>query len=163
MADDVAVLRKRLRDVERDAADLPWANDAKRGRRWTVATHVWWENDVPVVDLHDLGAAGARSAVDAVLANPAEAGAVVFVHGRGKHSRGPQVLHKVVQAELARACGAEAGWSFRTLGPGRTVWISDRSRAPASVTGGWGCGLRLVFAGLLVAAAVALGHAAGWW
>jgi hypothetical protein len=159
VSDDVAAIRERLLPIERDADDLPWANE----RRWRAASHVGWDRGVPVVDLHDLSAALARDVVARVLESPPEAGAVVFVHGSGRHSAGTPVLRGVVEKELGRACSARGGWSLRPLGSARMVWIADWSKAPPWVTGriGWAGWL---FAALLVAVLVlAVGRTLGWW
>ena len=144
--------RELLVGVEREADRLPWADR----RPWRVATHVREAGGVVVVDLHDLGAAAARSAVRAVVSAEPDAGAVVFVHGRGRHSdgRGP-VLPHVVAEELRRASEGTPA-RVRSLGPARVAWITDARRAPGHVTGEWGCGLRLFFLALVVALLVGL-------
>ncbi len=149
--DDVHRYRDALAAVAERSTDLTWADS----RPWSVKTHIGWEGQLPVVDLHDLSARLARDTVRELVARPPEAGAVVFIHGRGRHTIGPtSVLSKVVHKELRRACGANVEWSYRLMGPGRTVWISDRGRAPAAATGrlGWGCWLLGL---LFVAAALA--------
>ena len=144
--------------LEADAAGQRWAEE----RPWRVATHVGAESGVAVVDLHDLSAAVARKAVREVLAEPPAAGAVVFVFGRGRHTLGPsQVLRNVVVKELRRACAEEEAWSYRMVGAARTVWITDRGRAPRAATGAWGPGTWLLFALLLLALVVAVLHALG--
>lgn len=152
--------RRLLAPVERAAREQPWANE----RPWRVDTHVGWEGKLPVVDLHDLKAALAREAVRAVLTRPPTGGAVVFVHGRGRHTLGAgSVLRDVVGKELRHACAQVDGWSFRPAGAARWVWISDWERAPGAVTGGsarwtW---LLLMLAALLVAWAI--GREMGLW
>jgi hypothetical protein len=106
VSDDVQRYRKRLAPIERAAKEQPWANQ----RPWKVRTHVGWEKELPVVDLHDLSAALARRVVLELLEEPPESGAVVFVHGRGRHTAGPApVLRGVVLEELKRACGGVKG------------------------------------------------------
>lgn len=154
--DDVGRYRQALRPVEAAAKALPWANE----RRWRAAERVWWEDRLPVIDLHDLGAREARDVLRVVLDQPPEAGAVVLIHGRGRHSLGASApLRGVVQQELKRACGEVPEWSWRGLGPGRTVWITDRSRAPAAATGGWSPWLWLLWALMALAFAAALARA----
>ncbi|MCA9490114.1 MAG: Smr/MutS family protein [Myxococcales bacterium] len=146
---DLRRYRSLLAGVERRARDLPWADQ----RPWRAKTHVEEAGGVVVVDLHDLNAGAARDAVRAVLAEEPDAGAVVFVHGRGRHSdgRGP-VLHHVVGQELRKSGTGR----IRALGPARVAWITDDRRAPGHVVGEWGCLWRLVFALLLLAMAVGL-------
>lgn len=157
---DVERYRALLAPVERAAREQPWAKD----RPWRVSTHVAWDGAMPLVDLHDLKAALAREAVRLVLSDPPEAGAVVFVHGRGRHTVGPGgVLRDVVAKELQHACRQTPSWSFRPMGPARWVWISDWKRAPSSVTGGntgwtW---LLLVLAAILIGWAI--GREIGVW
>lgn len=151
--DDVAHYRSLLRPIEDEVRQQPW----DRQRPWRVASHVQWEGPLPVVDLHDLKAGPATRAVRAVLQHPPKAGAVAFVTGRGRHTLGATpVLKKVTEKALRKACGANAGWSFRAMGPARWVWISDRSTAPKQVTGGSGWGLWLGFLLLLLALLVGL-------
>jgi hypothetical protein len=158
--DEVARYRKLLRPVEDEAKGQRWANE----RPWHTKTHVWNEDGVVVVDLHDLGAGIARKAVQLLLDVPAERGAIVLIHGRGRHSVGAsQVLRNVVHKELKLACGERADWSFRMVGAGRTAWISDRKRAPRSVTGEWGLGTWVWLTSLAAAVAASLGHAVGLW
>ena len=150
--------RERLAPIEVEASGQRWAAE----RPWRVATHVGTESGMAVVDLHDLSAGLARRAVRIVIAHPPTAGAVVFVFGRGRHTLGPsQVLRNVVVRELRRACSDEAAWSYRLMGLARTVWITDRAKAPRAATGGWGLGTALLFALLALALFVALLHALG--
>jgi hypothetical protein len=149
-AEDLARYRAALAPIEDDAKGQRWAEQ----RPWRVETHVGAESGMVVVDLHDLSAAIARKAVRVVLERPPEAGAVVFVFGRGRHTLGPsQVLRSVVVRELRRVCEDEEAWSYRMIGSARTAWITDRSRAPRAATGEWGWGTWLWMA-LLVAAFV---------
>ena len=121
------------------------------------------EHGVVIVDLHDLKAGLARRAVREVLQHPPQSGAVVFVHGRGRHTLGASsVLRGVVAKELRRACSDQSDWSFRPLGPARLAWISDRSRAPSSVTGGSGLVLWILLALLGLAFLLAVAKALGW-
>jgi hypothetical protein len=158
--DEVARYRKLLRPIEEQARGQRWANE----RPWKVASHVWSEDGVVVLDLHDLGAGIARDLVRRVLEEPAAAGALILIHGRGRHSVGAsQVLRNVVHKELKLACAEQTAWSFRMMGAGRTAWISDRKRAPRGVTGEWGPGIWVGWAGLLTAIGAAVGHALGLW
>jgi len=156
---DVARYRELLRGVEREAKGQPWADE----RPWQGKTHVVAEMGVAVVDLHDLGAALARTAVRAVIDADAEpaAGAVVFVHGRGKHSVGVHVLRSVAHKELQKACATQRRWRYRTVGNARVAWITDRKRAPDWVTGGWNPWVWVVGGALLLAAAAGIAHAIG--
>jgi hypothetical protein len=144
---DVDAYRELLAPIEDEARQQAW----DRERPWRVATHVGWDGELPVVDLHDLKAGPAKRAVRAVLGRPADVGAAVFVTGRGRHTLGATpVLKKVVEKELRRACTREPDWSFRPQGAARWVWISDRAKAPAAATGGSGLGVLWWFLLLLL-------------
>jgi hypothetical protein len=129
---DLIRLRERLRPVEDGAAELPWA----RERPWKGTTHTWIEQDLLVVDLHDLDVATSRQVLQAVEAEAPHltSGAVAFVTGRGRHSLGPGVLHEVMRRELA-LLRHRHGWGHVPGGPGRQILVLDASRAPARVTG----------------------------
>ena len=130
--DDVQAYRELLRPIEAEARRQPW--DAERP--WRVATHVHRAGSLPLVDLHDLKAGPARRAVRQILAHPAEAGGVVFVTGRGRHTLGASpVLKKVVEKELRKACQRQPEWLYRPMGPARWMWVSDREK----VLGTRGC------------------------
>jgi hypothetical protein len=156
---DVERYRGLLRAIEDEAREQSWA----RERPWRADSHVAAEGGVVVVDLHDLRAGLARRAVREVLQHPSDTGAVVFVHGRERHTLGPtNVLRKVVTKELRRACLEQSAWSYRPLGPARVAWISDRDRAPRAVTGGGGWGLWILLLLLLLAFLLAVANAIGW-
>ena len=157
-AEDLDRYRAALAPIEDDAKGQRWAKE----RPWRVDTHVGAASGMVVVDLHDLSAAVARRAVREVVASPPEAGAVVFVFGRGRHTLGPsQVLRNVVVRELRRVCAENEAWSYRMSGPARTVWITDRARAPRAATGEWGWGTWLLLAALVAAFVLAVLSALG--
>ncbi len=157
---DVDTYRRLLAPIEDEARQQPW----DRTRPWRVATHVGWDGELPMVDLHDLKAGPAKRAVRTVLEHPAEVGAVLLVTGRGRHTLGSTpILKKVVEKELRRACTREAHWSFRPQGAARWVWISDRARAPSTATGGGGMGILWWYLLLLLLfIVVVVGNWAGW-
>ena len=105
-----------------------------------------------VVDLHDLKAALARRAIDAVVsvADELDAPAVVFVTGRGRHSVGKGVLGGVAASALRDAVRAHRGWQM-TPAAGRWTLVLDPRRAPAAATGrlGWGFWLGVAAFGCL--------------
>ncbi|MEN0062853.1 MAG: hypothetical protein AAGA48_11935 [Myxococcota bacterium] len=141
MASDLVRYRKVLDPVAKAAREQSWYKE----RPWRTKTHVVEEHGAVVVDLHDLRAALAKKAVHAVVeAGVPKAGAVVFVHGRGQHSLVPGgVLQGVVTEALGKACLKHSGWAVRRGRPGRTVWVTDRKRAPKAHLGGGGIGLSL--------------------
>lgn len=154
---DVAVLRGRLAGVEAEAREQPWADQ----RPWRAETHVAWDGELPVVDLHGLKAGLARRAVRATVGavGELEAGAVCFVTGRGRHSVGPGgVLGAVVRKELQRAGADQPTWSARPHGAARWVWIHDPERAPAAATGALGWGFVVLMVGFAIAAVVAVAN-----
>lgn len=91
------------------------------------------EDGRPIVDLHDLKARNARSALDALLAvaGELESGAVLVVTGRGSHSLGPPVLRKLAGERLAAAAARTDGWSLHPHGTGAWVLSTDPASAPA--------------------------------
>lgn len=123
------------------------------------------EHGVVVVDLHDLNAKLAKKAVRAVTGlGPPEMGAVVFVVGRGRHSRTPGgVLGKVVRSELGQVVREAGRGLVRMSGPARVVWITDRSKAPSAVIGGGGSGFTLLLLAIAVAFGFAVGRQLGLW
>lgn len=148
--DDVDRLRLALAEIERSAAELPWA----RERPWRARTHVWAEPGLPVIDLHDLDVrlAGLALACAAEVGDSLASGSICLVTGRGRHSIGGGKLGPAVRSELRRLC-ADHGWEWRPGPPGRLLLIADRERAPAAATGRIGAGTWLLLA-LFVAAAI---------
>ncbi|MBX2804217.1 MAG: hypothetical protein KTR31_41535 [Myxococcales bacterium] len=159
MSQELSRFRAALSPIQTAAKGQPWAKE----RPWRTKTHVVLEEGVMVVDLHDLKANLARKAVAAVVGSgPSKAGAVVFVVGRGRRSVGPGgVLGKVVRSELGAACKSASGWSVRPVGPARIAWITDWNKAPASVVGGGGWGMWLLYAFFAAAVCVAFAQALG--
>lgn len=154
---DTRQYRDLLTELEPLADDQPWADQ----RQWRTRSHVGTEGGVTVVDLHDLGAKLARRAVRQVLTARPTAGAVIFVHGRGRHTLGAgPVLKGVVTSELRRATAEDAG-VVRPLGAARTAWIADPEIAPRSVRGGMGLGARVLLALLVLALVVAVAQSLG--
>ena len=155
----LSTVRKALASVEKAAKDQPWAKE----RPWRARTHVVDEGGVVVVDLHDLKANLAKRAVQLVVERgPPEAGALVFVVGRGRNSVGPGgVLGKVVRSELGGVCAKQAGWSVRMVGPARVAWITDRRKAPKHVLGGGGVGITLLWLALIAAFLFAIANTLG--
>lgn len=136
MAADLTRYRRLLGGIEKEAREQPWHDE----RPWLTKTHVFEEHGAVVVDLHDLRANLVKRLVKAIVdADPPAAGALVLVHGLGQHSRVPGgVLKGVVTEALGPACAKRPGWALRPGRPGRTVWITDRKRAPKAVIGGGG-------------------------
>ena len=131
--DDATVLRDQLVSVEESASGLRWAAE----RPWKTRSHVWIEDGLPVVDLHDLNVRLARKAVRATIEVAADlhCGAVCFVTGRGRHSMGPPALRGMVASELRHACEEDSNWSQRAGHAGRWMLITDPDRAPGVATG----------------------------
>lgn len=141
---DVQRLRRSLASLSREAKDQRWDGE----RPWRARTHVWDEQGVVVVDLHDLKVALAKKVVDRVVdcAGDLEGGAVIFVTGVGRHSAGKAVLPDVVAGKL-QAVAAERGWTARPGPAGRQVLVLDAERAPSHLRGGvsWAAAAMLLF------------------
>lgn len=153
MASELDRYRRLLSGIEKSARDQPWHKE----RPWLTKTHLVEEHGVVVVDLHDLRAGLAKQLVRQLVdAPPPEAGALVLVHGLGQHSLVPGgVLKGVVTEALGPACTKQPGWALRPGRPGRTVWVTDRKRAPKAIVGGGGAAFTigvLVFLALFLLA-----------
>jgi hypothetical protein len=131
--DDAARIRSNMASIEEGARTLRWAKE----RPWRGESHVWTEDGLPVVDLHDLNVRLAREAVRITLGIAAdlECGAICFVTGRGRHSIGPPALRGMVASELRTGCAEHPSWSQRAGHAGRWMLITDPNRAPRVATG----------------------------
>lgn len=144
----VAALHAALADVERQARGQRWDAD----RPWRRATHVWWQDAVVVVDLHDLKARLAKAAVRAVVPVARQEGlaAVTFVTGRGRHSARGSVLPGVVRKALRDQ--ELPGARLVQSGAGRLTLVLDPRRAPAHLREGLGPLFWLAVAAFVAAA-----------
>ncbi len=150
------------RDVEQIAGLLGPIEDVARAQRWDderpwrISTHLWVEEGLVVIDLHDLGAKGAKKLLRAVLAHVQAAGmasgALAFVTGRGRHSVGSPVLRELVGRRLHDVIEARSDWSMHVIGAGRICLVTDARRAPRRATNTLGWGFWLLVAGLAAAA-----------
>ena len=120
----ITALKRRLREVETLAATLPWAQE----RPWTRKTHLRWEGDRPVVDLHDLSRPLAEAATRAVLAalDRGDLDQVRLITGKGRRSKDGPVLRGAVK-NLIRAEGGEGLALSDEEG-----WFDLTSAAPAT-------------------------------
>ena len=147
------------RDVERLTRVLSPIDDLARRQRWDderpwrVATHLWVEDGLVVVDLHDLGAKSAKKLMRAVLdelqVDGMQSGALAFVTGRGRHSSG---------GPAARVGGAPAACHSRSTRMvdacdwcGADLSVTDAARSPKGHQLPW---MGVLAAGRLAAAAV---------
>lgn len=126
--DDLTRVREELVEVEQRARDLRWAKE----RPWRTASHVWDDDGMITVDLHDLNAALTKViiAVIAESARDLKSGGIVFVTGQGRHSVGLPVLRQVVVGSLVRLERSH-GWRQRDIGPGRVLLVVNEDRVPA--------------------------------
>jgi hypothetical protein len=124
-------------------------------RPWRATTHVVWEGALPVVDLHDLKARNARLVLRRLVAeaDALEAGAVLVVCGRGRHSVGPPVLHRLTGDVLAAAARDRDGWRVDPRGSAAWLLVTRPDAAPAVARGASTWFLAAFF--LLVVGAVA--------
>jgi len=149
-------------DVERLSRVLATIEDIARSQRWDderpwrVDTHLWVEDGLVVLDLHDLGAKGAKKLMRAVLVEVAgegmASGALAFVTGRGRHSSGGPVLRELVGRRLHDAIQDQEAWSMHVIGAGRICLVTDPKRASRKATNSLGWGFWLLLAGLAAAA-----------
>lgn len=117
-----------------------------------MRTHVVLEDGMPCLDLHDLKARNAKTALGLLLdtVESLEAPNVLVVTGRGAHSIGPAVLRQLAGDRLAAAAARTAGWSVHPRGSGAWVLCTDAEHAPAGRVSWF---LVLFFALLLLALA----------
>ncbi|MFT5683690.1 MAG: hypothetical protein ACI8RZ_004622 [Myxococcota bacterium] len=156
---DVRRIQHALNRIERDAKKLPWSKE----RPWKTDTHVWAEDGLPVVDLHDLSVSLGRKVTDRVIKLTIGTGAVSFITGQGNHSVGPAQLKGAVSSILMKAVDNHDGWSFRPDGPGRYVLITDPSKAPRVAQTSLPVGFWILVAGFLAALMFAfLNNTFGW-
>lgn len=145
---DLARFHDALGEVEASASGLSWA----RERPWRRETHLWQEQGLPVVDLHDLDVKHARRLLRSLDLEALESGAVCFVTGRGRHAiSGRSALREAVTGILADRAARE-GWELRPQGAGRLVLVTDPERAPSVASGRLGPLFWLAVAGFLALA-----------
>ena len=120
-----------LWEIPREAKQLPWANQ----RAWDFSTHLWFEQDMLVVDLHDLNVKLARKVIKAVCRNAQkwDVGCVCFVTGVGKHSEDKAKIRPMAIG-LLQDISSEKGWGLLSGTQGRLSVILDEERAPQQVT-----------------------------
>lgn len=130
---DVSRLRGSLGGIAKRARTLDWNDE----RPWRPDTHIWGEAGSPTVDLHDLSVRIAVECVELTLGQveDLQAGAVVFVTGRGSHSIGGKSPLKQAVTETLMDAAAEQGWRLRPGSPGRLVLVTDESAASAQASG----------------------------
>ncbi len=136
--------------------DIAHAQRWDEERPWRLHSHLWLEDGLLVVDLHDLGAKGSKALVRIAIATARapglDSGAVCFVTGRGRRSRGKPVLGQLVGKHLMDAADDEDAWSVHPLGAGRVALVTDPSKAPARASNRLGLGFWLLVAGMAAAA-----------
>jgi hypothetical protein len=124
-------LARALAPLEQAATSLAWNAE----RPWRPQTHLWIEQRVPVVDLHDLSIALALRAVETIAATPLEGGAVHLVTGKGRHNvDGRSRLREAVGERLDELAVAQ-GWAVRVPMVGRYTLLTDLDAAPPAAAG----------------------------
>lgn len=158
-AADVRRIQKALGRVERDARKQPWAKE----RPWKTETHVWVEDGLAVVDLHDLSVTLGKKATERVIKLKIDSGAVSFITGQGKNSIGPGQMKSAISSILMKAVKRNTDWGFRPDGMGRYILITDPLKAPrvaqTSLPGGFWILIALFIAALMFAF---LNNTFGW-
>ena len=120
-----------LWDIPRDAKALPWADQ----RVWAFSTHIWLEQDMLVIDLHDLNVKLARKVIKKISkqAEKWDIGCVCFVTGVGKNSTDKAKIRPMAIG-LLQDISAKKGWRLLSGTQGRLSVILDEARAPQEVT-----------------------------
>jgi len=151
--DDLTRVREALVSVEEGARDLRWADD----RPWHPESHVWNDDGMITIDLHDLNAALTKSVVAVVAGFVLElqSGGIIFVSGKGRHSIGLPVLRQVVLGALIRLERTH-GWRQRDIGPGRVLLVVNEDRVPSRYREGTPVWVMLFFVVFLLALGWAL-------
>ena len=129
---DLVLIRDQLWEVESKAKRLSWAKD----RPWKPSTHVWIEEDLTIIDLHDLSVKLALSVVRTTcrFSKKLQSSAICFVTGAGNKSVTGAKIRPAVITELEHKC-SDKDWEFFPHGLGRIVLIFDRENAPKSLSG----------------------------
>ena len=131
---DVIHLFSILEQIEERSKVLKWS----KTRPWRRSTHIWYESELLVVDLHDLNTKLAKETVHQCLntLNAFETGALCFVTGMGKNSPGNFAKNrKMVMNLLRKKARNEESWSIHSPGMGRITLVFNQERAPRSATG----------------------------
>jgi len=154
MRADVALVRKNLDRIERNARKLKWAKE----RPWKPSTHVWAEGFVAIVDLHDLSVTLGKKATREVirLADRLQCGAVSFITGQGNNAIGPGEMKLAISSQLKDACDQRPQWSYRPDGPGRFMLVVDPQKAAPEVLSSLPRGFWIIIAAFAAAFLFAL-------
>lgn len=134
LSSDVQNLYSILKRVEESAKILRWAKE----RPWKRSTHIWYEGELLVIDLHDLNSKLAKESVESCLnsVKKLETGALCFVTGIGKNTPGNfaknrEMVYKILQKRLQK----EQSWEIHSPGMGRLILVFNKDTAPKSATG----------------------------
>ncbi|MAA79605.1 MAG: hypothetical protein CL916_10130 [Deltaproteobacteria bacterium] len=131
---DVVHLFSILKQVEERSKILKWA----KTRPWRRSTHIWYESELLVVDLHDLNTKLAKESIHQCLdtLDEFETGALCFVTGMGKNSPGNVAKNrKMVMNLLRKKARKKESWSIHSPGMGRITLVFNPDKAPRSATG----------------------------
>ena len=155
---DLLRVRDALVEVQERAQGLRWAEE----RPWTAETHVWDDQGMVTIDLHDLNAKLSKAVLAAIadLAKELQQGGVVFVTGQGRHSVGVPVLRQVISGSLVRF-ERERGWRQRDIGRGRILLVVNEEAVPGRYREGTPWWVAAFFVAFMVAMAWALPPAVG--
>ena len=149
---DIHHLFSILQNVEEKSKILKWA----KTRPWRRSTHLWYESELLVIDLHDLNTKLAKETVLKCLdtLDQFETGALCFVTGMGKNSPGNFAKNrKMVLNLLTKKSRKNESWDIHSPGMGRITLVFNQERAPRSATGQLAPGLKFgigLFAFMLI-------------
>lgn len=131
---DVIHLFSILQRIEEKSNVLRWA----KNRPWRRKTHIWYESELLVIDLHDLNTKLAKESVQQCLdtLDQFETGALCFVTGAGKNSPGNVAkIRKTVMNILQKKARKNESWAIHSPGMGRVVLVFQPEKAPRAATG----------------------------
>jgi hypothetical protein len=131
MTDSISKLKDELWDIEDKASRLPWANL----RCWKFDTHLWVEQSMLVIDLHELNVKLAKQVIKKTsqIATSMEYACICFVTGQGNKSQGKAKIRPMA-IEVVGEVALKKGWKLTSGTQGRLTIILDEERAPAVVT-----------------------------
>ena len=129
---DIEKMIRVLGKIESQAAQLRWA----KNRPWTMKTHIWFENSLPMVDLHDLNTKLSKQCIKKILplGTDFQSGAVCFITGIGKNSNLKPATRNMA-LNLLQKEAQKNKWDVQLQGMGRIVVVFDEEKAPAAAKG----------------------------
>jgi len=131
---DIQVMFSKLKSIEERAKSLRWSDK----RPWKRKTHIWYEHDLLILDLHDLNSKLAKESVKRCVQSVKnfETGALCFITGIGKHSAGGFSKNsEMILKLLNKLSKKQEEWEIHSHGMGRLVLVFNKEKAPKRAKG----------------------------